>query len=94
MAQNGNGLTLPATQTSDHGIIFGIQPVARQRREVIDQRFDIIHAMRPRGMARHLGFLPSIQIFIKPLHLLGDLDLKLLNLVENIHRALGLPDAA
>ena len=94
MAQYGNGLALPPAQTGDYRIVFGIKPVARQRREIIHQRFDIIHAMRARRMARHLGFLPGIQIFIKPLHLLGHLDFELLDLVKNIHRALGLPDTA
>src|SRR3546814_20019623 len=70
----------------DRGILAKIA-VARQRREIRDQRGGVILEVRPFGMARHLGALPGREPCIKVAKLPLGLGLQPFDLGGNVHAA-------
>ena len=94
MAQNRHALALPTTETGNNRMVFRIEPIARQGREIVNKRIDEIIAMRPIGVARHLRLLPRVEIFIELFNLLADLALKLVDFLNQIDTLLRFADIA
>ena len=53
-----------AAEPAHDGRVLGEVAVAGQRREILDQRIDVVEAMRPVGMARDLRLLPGRELGI------------------------------
>ena len=53
-----------AAEPADDGLVLGEVAVAGERREVLDQRADVVEAVRALGMARHLRLLPGRQLAV------------------------------
>ena len=62
MADHHDGAAAEAAEPADDRLVLGEVAVAGQRREVLDQRVDVVEAMRALGMARHLRLLPGREL--------------------------------
>ena len=63
----------PAAETrkaAEDGIVIHELAVARQLLEFLEQVFDVVEKVRSLGMARHLRFLPRVEVGIDVLELL------------------------
>ena len=90
MADDHDGRVVEPGQAAHDGVIVGKVPVARQRRVFGEQCLDIVLAMGPVGMPRHLAFPPRCQGLVQiPQHRLG-LGIQALGLGLDVH-AFGLP---
>ena len=65
LADDHDRPAIEAPDAAGHGQILGELAIARQRREFGDQTVDIVNAVRPLRMARHLRFLPGIELGIQ-----------------------------
>ena len=70
---------------ANDGVIVRKVAITRQRREFSEERVDIIAAVRPVGVARHLAFLPARQLAIKALKHHRRLGIKRRRLVSHVH---------
>jgi len=61
VADDADALAPEAAEAADNRFIFAMLAVAGQRHEISDQRRNIVEAMGPLRMARHLGLLPGRQ---------------------------------
>ena len=61
MADEADGFAAEAAEAADDGGVFAVLAVAGQRHEIGNQRRDVVEAMRPLRMPRHLRFLPRRQ---------------------------------
>ena len=61
MADDADRLAAEAAEAADNGRVLAVLAVAGERHEVGDQRRDIVEAMRPQRMPRHLRLLPRRQ---------------------------------
>jgi len=85
VADDDDGAAAEAAEAADDGAVVGEGPVAGERRELLDQRADVVDRMGPIGVARHLRLLPGAELAVglaqQPVglllqlgHLLGDVD--------------------
>ena len=65
LADHADAFAAEASEAADQCFVVAELAVARERRELGDERLDVIHAMRPQVMTRDLGFLPGREIGIK-----------------------------
>ncbi len=61
MADEADGFAAEPAEAADDGGVFAVLAVAGQRHEIGNQRRDVVEAMRPLRMPRHLRFLPRRQ---------------------------------
>ena len=95
VADHHHGVAVQAPQPAHNRAVLGVDPVAGQRREVVDQLGHVIGEMGPLGMARHLGLLPGVELGVGLLKqalglgleardLLGDVDLAIVGQVAQL----------
>ena len=65
MADDADALAAEAAEAADQGLVLAELAVAGERHELRDQPADVVEAMRPLRMARHLGFLPRRQLGVE-----------------------------
>ena len=58
MADDTDAVATEAAEAADNGRVLAVLAVTGERHEVLDQRRDVIEAMRPLRMPRHLRLLP------------------------------------
>ncbi len=75
VADDAHALAAEPAEAADDGCVFAELAVAGERHEILDQLGDIIDAMRPLRMPRHLRLLPGRQLGIEGLERLRRLDL-------------------
>ena len=78
--------TEPA-QAADDGAVLAVEPVAGERREILDQRLGIVLEMRPVGVARDLGLLPGGELGVGLRQQLGGAALEPDDLVGDVELA-------
>ncbi len=61
MANDADALAVETAETADDGWIVAMFAVASQRHELGDHRGDVVEAVRPLRVARHLRLLPGRQ---------------------------------
>ncbi len=61
LAEHADAFAAEPAETGDQRFVFAEFAVAGQRREIGDQPLNVIDAVRPLRMARHLGLLPGRQ---------------------------------
>ncbi len=83
VADHDDGTVLEAADPAHDGGVLGEVAVAGHRREVIDQRVDVVEAVRPVGMARYLRLLPRRELGVSVDQRLLRLLLELRHLVSN-----------
>ncbi len=85
MADDDHRAAPEAAEPAHDGGVLGEVPVACERREVLDQRADVVETVRPVRVARDLRLLPGgelgvgidqrlVRLLLQPRHLLGDRD--------------------
>src|SRR4029077_2733469 len=65
VADDADALAAEAAEAADDGRVLTVLAVAGERHEVLDQGGDVIEAMRPLRMPRHLRLLPRRQARIE-----------------------------
>ncbi len=85
VADNDAGPAHETAKAADDGLIFRKGAVAGQRREILDQLFDVIEAMRPVGVPRDLHLLRRCQLAVYAAQLAVDLILQLANLIGDVN---------
>ncbi len=65
MPDHADGLAAEAAEAADDGRVLAELAVAGERNEIGDQAGDVVEAMRPLRMARHLRFLPGRELGIE-----------------------------
>ena len=83
LADHAHRLAAEAAEAADDRLVLAELAVARKRREIGDERADIIEAMRPLRMARHLRLLPRRQLAIELLERLVRLALEARDLLAD-----------
>ena len=75
LADDADALTAEAAEAADDGGVVAEAAVAGERDEIADELTDIVEAVRPLRMPRHLRLLPRRQARIELLERLAGLDL-------------------
>ena len=88
MADDAEALAAEAAEAADDRLVVAELAVAGERHEVGDQRGDVVEAVRPLGMARHLRLLPGRELGIELLERLRGLGLEAGNLLADGDRVL------
>ena len=73
MTDDADALAAETTEAADDRFILAVLAVAGERHEIGDQRRDVVEAMRPLRVARHLRFLPRRQFAVELLERLRGL---------------------
>ena len=94
MADDADALAAEAAEAADDGRIVAEFAVAGERDEIADQAGDIVEAMRPLRMARHLRLLPGRQVGIELLERERRLHLEAIDFVADRDGAAGLRHGA
>ncbi len=76
-------------EAADDGVVLAEVAVTGERREILDQRRDVVEAMRALGMAGDLRFLPRRQLGVGFGEGCMRLLLELLDFVGDVDRCLG-----
>ena len=63
--RSADALAAEAAEAADHRLVVAEFAVAGERDEILDQRGDIVDAVRPLRMARDLGLLPGRQVGVE-----------------------------
>ena len=85
LADDRDGLAAKTGKTTDDGLVLAEIAVAGEWREIAEQALDVVDAVRPVGVARHLHLLPGRQrlvefaqriagTLLEPGDLIGDVD--------------------
>ena len=94
MADDADALAAEAAEAADDGLVVAEFAVAGERNEIGDQAGDIVEAMRPLRMARHLRLLPGRQVGIELLERQRRLHLEPADLVADRDRGIALAHGA
>ena len=88
MTEDHHGAAREPADAADNGLILGEEAVSGERREILDQRLDVVAEMRTFGMARNLRLLPGGELGIGLLKGLPGLPLELGKLLLDGNRVL------
>ena len=91
MADHHHRPVIDPRQPAHHRQILAELPVAGQRGEFGKERLDVILAMRPLRMPRHLAFAPGCQLAVEVLEHRRGLAVERIGLFVHIHRIVALP---
>ena len=94
MADDADALAAEAAEAADDGLVVAEFAVAGERHEIVDQARDVVEAMRPLRMARHLRLLPRRELGIELLERERGFHLEPADLVADGDRAIALAHGA
>src|SRR5262249_46475731 len=86
VADNAEALAVETTEAADDRLVVAELAVAGDRREIADQSVDVVQAVRPLRVARHLRLLPRREVGKQRLQRLGGAGLEALDLLADRHR--------
>jgi hypothetical protein len=90
MPDHQHRLVVEPRQPADHGMVVGKGPVACQAGEFGEQLVDVVLAMRPVRVPRHLALLPGRQVLVEIAQRRIRLAVQRLGLLRHVHAGVGL----